>query len=141
VTPVLLVELLDDPTIISIVGVTLVEDVVIASSTLVTLGAVPTMVLQVGLRREDNILLVLGVLRLVLWEMRLQQIMHEEPPFFGLGAPVSKHDKGGRARPGPWRSFMDNFSFILMSVTPVENAEMTSSLEIRGILFLIWLKR
>jgi hypothetical protein len=29
----------------------------------------------------------------------------------------------------------------LMSVTPMENAEMTSSLEIRGILFLIWLKR
>jgi hypothetical protein len=28
-----------------------------------------------------------------------------------------------------------------MSETPVENAEMTSSLEIRGILFLIWLKR
>jgi hypothetical protein len=28
----------------------------------------------------------------------------------------------------------------LMSATPVENAEMTSSLEIRG-LFLIWLKR
>jgi hypothetical protein len=29
----------------------------------------------------------------------------------------------------------------LMSATPVENAEMTSSLEIHGILFLIWLKR
>jgi hypothetical protein len=37
-------------------------------------------------------------------------------------------------------SFMDSFSFILMSVMPVENAEMTSSLEIRGILFQIWLK-
>jgi hypothetical protein len=28
-----------------------------------------------------------------------------------------------------------------MSETPVQNVEMTSSLEIRGILFLIWLKR
>jgi hypothetical protein len=28
-----------------------------------------------------------------------------------------------------------------MSATPVENAEITSSVEIRGILFLIWLKR
>jgi hypothetical protein len=38
-------------------------------------------------------------------------------------------------------SFMDSFSLILMSETPVENAEMTSLLEILGILFLIWLKR
>jgi hypothetical protein len=37
-------------------------------------------------------------------------------------------------------SFTDNFSLILMSEMPVENAEMTSSLEIQGILFLIWLK-
>jgi hypothetical protein len=37
-------------------------------------------------------------------------------------------------------SFTDSFSLILMSETPVENAEMTSSLEIQGILFLIWLK-
>jgi hypothetical protein len=35
---------------------------------------------------------------------------------------------------------MDSFSLILMSETPVENTEMTSSLEILGILFLIWLK-
>jgi hypothetical protein len=38
-------------------------------------------------------------------------------------------------------SFTDSFSHILMSETPVENVEMTSSLEIRGLLFLIWLKR
>jgi hypothetical protein len=34
-------------------------------------------------------------------------------------------------------SFTDSFSLILTSKTPVENAEMTSSLEILGILFLI----
>jgi hypothetical protein len=38
-------------------------------------------------------------------------------------------------------SFTDSFSLILMSETPVENAEITSSLEILGIMFLIWLKR
>jgi hypothetical protein len=34
-------------------------------------------------------------------------------------------------------SFTDSFFLILMSETPVENAEITSSLEILGILFLI----
>jgi hypothetical protein len=34
-------------------------------------------------------------------------------------------------------SFTDSFPLILTLETPVENAEMTSSLEILGILFLI----
>jgi hypothetical protein len=34
-------------------------------------------------------------------------------------------------------SFTDSFSLILMSETPVENTEMTSSLEILGIFFPI----
>jgi hypothetical protein len=67
-TPVVLgnsifvMELSDDPTIIGIVGVPLVEDAVAASSTLVTLGAVPAMLLLVRLRREGNNLLALGIL-------------------------------------------------------------------------------
>jgi hypothetical protein len=67
-TPVVLgnsifvMELPDDPTIIGIVGVPLVEDAVAASSTLVTLGAVPSTLLLVRLRREGNNLLALGIL-------------------------------------------------------------------------------
>jgi hypothetical protein len=78
----------DNPTIIGMMGVTLMEDAVTVSSALVTLGSVSTVVLLVGLRREDSSLLVLGVLRLGLRKRRLRQIMHEEPPFFGLGAPI-----------------------------------------------------
>jgi hypothetical protein len=85
---VFLMELPDDPTIISIVGVTLVEDAVTASSALVMLGEVPTTVLLVGLRCEDGSLLALGVLHPGLWERRLRHIVHEELPLFGLGAPV-----------------------------------------------------
>jgi hypothetical protein len=50
------------PTIICIVGVTPVEDAVSASSALVMLRAVFTVVLLLGLRREDISLLALGVL-------------------------------------------------------------------------------
>jgi hypothetical protein len=59
---VFFMELLNAPTIISIVGVTLVEDAVAASSTLVTLGAVSAMLLLVGLRREGSCLIALGIL-------------------------------------------------------------------------------
>jgi hypothetical protein len=130
-------ELPDDPTIISIVGVTLVEDAVTASSALVTLGAVPMMVLLVGLRHEDSSLLALGVLRLGLWKRRLRQIVREEPPFFGPRAPIGYLEEPDHEVS---LSFTESFSFILMSMMPVENAEMTSSLEIQGILFCTWLK-
>jgi hypothetical protein len=69
---VLIMELPDDPTIISMVGETLVEDAVTASSALFKLRAVPAMVLLVGLRREDKSLLALVVLYLGIWERRLQ---------------------------------------------------------------------
>jgi hypothetical protein len=62
-------ELPDDPTMISIVGVALVEDAGAVPSTLVMLGAVPTMLLLVGLHREGSCLLALGILRLGLWRM------------------------------------------------------------------------
>jgi hypothetical protein len=55
-------ELFDDPTIIGIVGVALVEDAVAAASTLVTLGVVPATLLVVKLRREGSSLLALGIL-------------------------------------------------------------------------------
>jgi hypothetical protein len=59
---IFIMKLLDDPTIISIVGVPFVEDAVAASSTLVMLRAVPTMLLLVGLYREGSSLLALGIL-------------------------------------------------------------------------------
>jgi hypothetical protein len=96
---ILLVELLENPTIISIVGVTLVEDVVAASSSLNTLGVVLTMVLLVRLCREDISLLALAVLRLGLRERRLRKIVQEEPPLLGLGAPIGdlkEPDHGGQ---------------------------------------------
>jgi hypothetical protein len=59
---ILFMKLLDNPTIISIVGVVLVEDAVSVSFALVALGAVFTVVLLLGLHREDSSLLALGVL-------------------------------------------------------------------------------
>jgi hypothetical protein len=85
---VLFMEFLDYPTIISIVGVLLVEDTVAASSTLITLGVVPAALLMIRLRREGSGLLALRVLRLGLWGKRLWQVVHEEPPLLGLGAPI-----------------------------------------------------
>jgi isoprenylcysteine carboxyl methyltransferase (ICMT) family protein YpbQ len=55
------------PTIVSIVGVLLVEDAVAAASTLITLGAVPVALFMMRLRREDSNLLALRVLGLWLW--------------------------------------------------------------------------
>jgi hypothetical protein len=81
-------KLLDNPTIIGIVGVLFVEDAVATTSTFIALGAVPAALLMIRLRREDSSLLVLGVLGLWLWGKRLRQVVHEEPPLLGLGASV-----------------------------------------------------
>jgi hypothetical protein len=113
----------NDPTIISIVGVTLVEDAVSVSHALVALGVVSTAVLLLGLHREDSSLLALGVLRLGLRQRCLWQIVHA----LAL-AHLSAISKSLTIEASS--SFMDNFSFVLMLVTPVENAEMTSLLEI-----------
>jgi hypothetical protein len=85
---VLFMEFLDYPTIISIVGVLLVEDIVAMSSTLITLRAVPAALLMIRLRREGSGLLALRVLGLGLWGKRLWKVVHEEPPLLGLGTPV-----------------------------------------------------
>jgi hypothetical protein len=120
---ILLMKLPNDPTIISIVGVTLVEDAVSVSHALVALGVVSTEVLLLGLHREDSSLLALGVLRLGLRQRCLWQIVHA----LAL-AHLSAISKSLTIEASS--SFMDNFSFVLMLVTPVENAEMTSLLEI-----------
>jgi hypothetical protein len=78
----------DYPAIISIVGVLLVEDAVAMASTLITLGAVPTVLFMIRLRREGSSLLTLRVLGLQLWGKRLRQVVHEKPPLLGLGALV-----------------------------------------------------
>jgi hypothetical protein len=81
-------KLLDNPTIVGIVGVLFVEDAVAATSTFVALGAVPVALLMLGLCREDSSLLALRVLGLRLWGKRLRQVVHEEPPLLSLGAEV-----------------------------------------------------
>jgi hypothetical protein len=96
---ILFMKFLDYPTIGSIVGVLLVEDAVAASSTLITLGAVPAALLMIRLHREGSSLLMLGVFELGLWGKRLWQVVHEEPPLLGLGASVSdleQHDHGSQ---------------------------------------------
>jgi hypothetical protein len=85
---VLLVELSDNPTILSIVGVLLVDDAVAATSTFIAIGVVPTVLLMIRLRCEDSNLLSLGVFGLRPWGRRLQQIMHEEPPLLSLSAAI-----------------------------------------------------
>jgi hypothetical protein len=80
--------LLDNPTIVGIVGVLFVEDAVAATSTFIMLGASPEALLMLGLHREDSSLLALGVLGLQLWGKHLQQVVHEEPPLLSLGAAV-----------------------------------------------------
>jgi hypothetical protein len=124
------VKLLDNPTIIGIVGVLLVEDVVAMTPTFIALGVVPVTLLVIRLRREGRCLLALGVLGLRLRGKSLPSsaLAHRSAISKTLTTEVSS-------------SFTDSFSLILMSETPVENMEMTSSLEILGILFLIWLKR
>jgi hypothetical protein len=131
---ILFMKLIDNPTIISVVGVALVEDAVPASSILVVLGAVFTVVILLGLRREDSSLLALRVLWLGLGRCRVRGAVHEEPPFLSLGTPVGDLEDPDTVVNS---SFMDNFSFILTLTMPAENTKMTSSLEIRGILFHI----
>jgi hypothetical protein len=82
-------KLLNNPTIVGIVGVLFVEDAVAMTSTFIALGAVPAALLMIMLRREDSSLLVLGVLGLWLWGKCLRQVVHKEPPLLGLGASVS----------------------------------------------------
>jgi hypothetical protein len=81
-------KLLDNPTIIGIVGILLVENAETATSTFIAFGAVPVALLMVWFRREDCGLLSLGVLGLWLWGKRLWQVVHEEPPLLSLGAAV-----------------------------------------------------
>jgi hypothetical protein len=81
-------KLSDNPTIVGIVGVLLVENAVAVTTTFVTFGAVPAALLMIWFRREDSGLLSLGVIGLRLWGKRLRQVMHEEPPLLGLGAAV-----------------------------------------------------
>jgi hypothetical protein len=79
---------LDYLTIVSIVGVLLVEDAVAAVSTLITFGAVPAALSMIRLRHESRSLLTLRVLGLGLRGKRLRQVVHEEPPLLGLGASI-----------------------------------------------------
>jgi hypothetical protein len=81
-------KLLDNPTIVGIVGVLLVENAVAATTTFVSFGAVPAALLMIWFHHEDSDLLSLGVLGLRLWGKRLRQVVHEEPPLLGLGAVV-----------------------------------------------------
>jgi hypothetical protein len=85
---VFLVKLPDNPTIIGIMGVLLVENAVAATSTFVTFGAVSAALLVIWFRCEDCSLLSLGVLGLRLWGKHLWQIVHEEPPLLSLGVAV-----------------------------------------------------
>jgi hypothetical protein len=132
------VKLSDHPTIIGIVGVLLVEDAVAMTPTFIALRAVPAVLLMIRLRHEGHSLLALGVLRLRPRGKRLRQVVHEEPPLLGLGASIGdleEPDDGGQL-------IIHGQLLPHLDVgIPVENAEMTSSLKILGILFLIWLKR
>jgi hypothetical protein len=74
----------DNPTIVGIVGVLLVENTEAATSTFIALRAVPTALLMIRLHRENSSFLLLGVLGLRLWGKRLRQVMHEEPPLLSL---------------------------------------------------------
>jgi hypothetical protein len=80
---------LDYPTIVSIVGVLLVEDAVAAASIFITLRVVPAALLMIRLHREGSSHLTLRVLGLGPWGKHLRQVVHEEPPLLGLGASIS----------------------------------------------------
>jgi hypothetical protein len=82
------VKLSENPTIVGIVGVLLVEDAEAAASTFIALEAVPAVLLMLGLCLEDSSLLTLGVLGLRLWGKHLRQVVQEEPPLLSLGAAV-----------------------------------------------------
>jgi hypothetical protein len=61
---ILFIKFLDYPTIVSIVGVLIVEDAVATASTLTTLEVVPAVLFMIRLRREGSSLVTLRVLRL-----------------------------------------------------------------------------
>jgi hypothetical protein len=65
-------KLVNNPTIVGIVGVLFMENAVAATSALVALRAVPAALLMLGFRREDGSFLALGVLGLQLWGKRLR---------------------------------------------------------------------
>jgi hypothetical protein len=69
---ILFMKFSDYPTIISIVGVLLVEDAVAVASTLIMLGAVPAAMFMIRIHREGSSLLTLRVLGLGLLGKRLQ---------------------------------------------------------------------
>jgi hypothetical protein len=119
-------KLLDNPTIVSIVGVLFVEDAVAAMSTFIALRAVPAvlLILMLHLGSLDFGFGGSASSRLCMKSLPSSALVHQSAISKSLMTKVSS-------------SFMDNFSLILMSEMPVENAEMTSSLEILGILFLI----
>jgi hypothetical protein len=124
--PILFMKFPDYPTIISIVGVLLVEDAVATASTLIMLGAVPAVLFMIRLRREGSSLLTLRVFGLRLWGKRLRQV--------GPVGDLEEPDDGSQL-------IIHGQLLLHLDVgDAVENAEMTSLLEIRGILFLIWLK-
>jgi hypothetical protein len=83
------VKLSNNPTIVGIVGVLLVENAEMVTSTFIAFGAVPAVLLMIWFHREDSGLLSLGVLGLRLWGKHLRQVVHKEPPLLGLGAAVS----------------------------------------------------
>jgi hypothetical protein len=60
-------KLLDNRTIVGIVGVLFMDDAVAATSTFIALRAVPAALLMLGFRYEDGSLRALGVLGLRLW--------------------------------------------------------------------------
>jgi hypothetical protein len=86
-------KLSNNPTIVGIVGVLLVENAEAATSTFIAFGSVPAALLMIWFRHEDSSLLSLGVLGLRLWGKRLRQVVHEEPSLLGLGATVSDFEE------------------------------------------------
>jgi hypothetical protein len=84
----LLMELPDDPAVISVMRVSVVENAVSVTAALIALGAVIMAVPLLGLCREDCNLLALGVFWLGLRRHRLRGAVHEEPSLLGLGALV-----------------------------------------------------
>jgi hypothetical protein len=87
--------LLDNPTIIGIMGVLFMEDAVAVTSTFIALRAVPAALLMLGFRREYGSLLAFGVLGIQLWGKHLRQVVHEEPPLLSLGAAVGDFKEPG----------------------------------------------
>jgi hypothetical protein len=81
-------KLSNNPTIVGIVGILLVENAESATLTFIAFRAVPAVLLMIRLHREYSSLLSLGVLGLRLRGKRLQQVVHEAPPLLSLCAAV-----------------------------------------------------